>query len=106
MRPLKILIRKFSHFFLSTAEYQYSLVGEPIEIQTVKKNIDDFTVTYVDYQEQEQNSFETQEIQESGDGEEGSELTFITSPWATKCLVANNFLYNCHSSHGNKTYWR
>jgi FLYWCH zinc finger domain len=35
-----------------------------------------------------------------------SELTFVTSPWSTKCLVYNDFLYNCHSSHGNKVYWR
>lgn len=35
-----------------------------------------------------------------------SELQFVTSPWSTKCLVFNEFLYNCHSSHGNKVYWR
>lgn len=35
-----------------------------------------------------------------------SELTFVTSPWSTKCLVYNEYLYNCHSSHGNKVYWR
>lgn len=38
--------------------------------------------------------------------EEASELTFVTSPWSTKCLVYKDFLYNCHSSHGNKVYWR
>lgn len=38
--------------------------------------------------------------------EEQSDLVFVTSPWSTKCLVLNEFLYNCHSSHGNKQYWR
>lgn len=38
--------------------------------------------------------------------ESASELTFVTSPWSTKCLVYNDYLYNCHSSHGNKVYWR
>lgn len=79
---------------------------EPVEIQAmskalVKKNEEEFTLTYVDY-EHDQNI----EGLIGGGGEEGSELTFIISPWSTKCLVANNYLYNCHSSHGNKTYWR
>lgn len=55
---------------------------------------------YVEYVEEYQ-----QDQNESIDGGDGG-LTFITSPWSTKCLVANDFLYNCHSSHGNKTYWR
>lgn len=40
------------------------------------------------------------------DENNASELTFVTSPWSTKCLVYDEFLYNCHSSHGNKVYWR
>lgn len=80
---------------------------EPVEIQAmskalVKKNEEEFTLTYVDY-EHDQN---IEGLIGGGGGEEGSELTFIISPWSTKCLVANNYLYNCHSSHGNKTYWR
>jgi hypothetical protein len=38
--------------------------------------------------------------------EDQSDLVFVTSPWSTKCLVLNDFLYNGHSSHGNKQYWR
>ncbi|XP_055594675.1 modifier of mdg4-like isoform X7 [Uranotaenia lowii] len=34
------------------------------------------------------------------------ELKFIKSPWSTPCLVLNDFLYNCHSTRGNKMYWR
>ncbi|XP_062698310.1 FLYWCH-type zinc finger-containing protein 1-like [Aedes albopictus] len=34
------------------------------------------------------------------------ELKFIKSPWSTPCLVINDFLYNCHSTRGNKVYWR
>uniref|UniRef100_A0A182MES3 BEN domain-containing protein n=1 Tax=Anopheles culicifacies TaxID=139723 RepID=A0A182MES3_9DIPT len=34
------------------------------------------------------------------------ELKFIQSPWATPCLVLNNFLYNCHSTRGDIGYWR
>lgn len=80
---------------------------EQVEIQTLSKALvkkreeeEEFTLTYVDY-EHDQNIEGL-----IGGGDEGSELTFIISPWSTKCLVANNYLYNCHSSHGNKTYWR
>lgn len=34
------------------------------------------------------------------------ELKFIKSPWSTPCLVINDYLYNCHSTRGNKVYWR
>ena len=37
---------------------------------------------------------------------ETSHFSFITSPWQTKCLIINNFLYNCHSNHTQRTYWR
>lgn len=30
----------------------------------------------------------------------------MKSPWATACLIINGFIYNCHSSRGNKEYWR
>lgn len=40
------------------------------------------------------------------DDSAASNLQFVTSPWATKCLVFDNYLYNCHSSHNNKQYWR
>ncbi|KAG4068005.1 hypothetical protein HA402_010691 [Bradysia odoriphaga] len=33
-------------------------------------------------------------------------LTFIESPWATPCLILDNYLYNCHSRKSNKAYWR
>lgn len=82
---------------------------EQVEIQTLSKALvkkreeeEEFTLTYVDY-EHDQN---IEGLIGGGGGDEGSELTFIISPWSTKCLVANNYLYNCHSSHGNKTYWR
>ncbi|XP_065372591.1 modifier of mdg4-like isoform X6 [Calliphora vicina] len=35
-----------------------------------------------------------------------SKLFFIESPWATPCLILNNFMYNCHSRKSNKEYWR
>lgn len=35
-----------------------------------------------------------------------SKLLFIESPWATPCLILNNFMYNCHSRKRNKEYWR
>lgn len=35
-----------------------------------------------------------------------SKLLFIESPWATPCLILNNFMYNCHSRKSNKEYWR
>lgn len=34
------------------------------------------------------------------------DLKFIVSPWSTPCLVINNFIYNCHSTRGDKGYWR
>ncbi|KAM7363392.1 modifier of mdg4 isoform 2-T2 [Cochliomyia hominivorax] len=37
---------------------------------------------------------------------QGSNLFFIESPWATPCLILNNFMYNCHSRKSNKEYWR
>lgn len=31
---------------------------------------------------------------------------YLKTPWATPCLVVNNFMYNCHSNRGNRGYWR
>lgn len=79
---------------------------EPVEIQSVSKALvkkNEYVVSYVDY-EHDHNIEGLGGI--AGGCDEASELTFIISPWSTKCLVANNYLYNCHSSHGNKTYWR
>lgn len=47
-----------------------------------------------------------QEVDQKADGDEDCNLTFVTSPWSTKCLVYDDYLYNCHSTHGNKVYWR
>lgn len=62
-------------------------------------------VSYVSYQFYDQNVSGFSST--GGDGiENDSELQFIIGPWSTRCLVVNNYLYNCHSTHGNKTYWR
>lgn len=34
------------------------------------------------------------------------ELKFIKTPWATACLVINDYMYNCHSKRGKRDYWR
>nr|XP_029723696.1 modifier of mdg4-like isoform X8 [Aedes albopictus] len=43
---------------------------------------------------------------QAAQGAYSQELKFIKSPWSTPCLVINDFLYNCHSTRGNKVYWR
>ncbi|XP_065073200.1 modifier of mdg4-like isoform X6 [Ochlerotatus camptorhynchus] len=57
--------------------------------------------------------FGSESYAESGTGADqaaqgvySQELKFIKSPWSTPCLVINEFLYNCHSTRGNKVYWR
>lgn len=60
---------------------------------------ENYTTMYNDEMKTEENEITLDETN-------ASNLTFVTSPWSTKCLVYENFLYNCHSSHGNKQYWR
>lgn len=83
-----------SHNLLSfQTEYQIKLYNQSdlsIQIQPNE--------TYLEYEEPQRETADEEE--------QGGDLTFVTSPWATKCLVYNDFLYNCHSSHGNKVYWR
>jgi hypothetical protein len=83
--------------FSRYAEYQFSILSDPdidrkLLLESTSKALakdSDFTVTF-------------EEFELKKNDEESSELTYITSPWSTKCLVYNNFLYNCHSSHANK----
>lgn len=36
----------------------------------------------------------------------GIKPRYLKTPWATPCLVVNDFMYNCHSNRGNRGYWR
>lgn len=35
-----------------------------------------------------------------------TQLEIIKSPWETSCLIIDEYIYNCHSTRGNKEYWR
>ncbi|XP_070505988.1 modifier of mdg4-like isoform X4 [Chironomus tepperi] len=73
-------------------EYHF-IETEALDIQITPKSNKKYEYVYEEYEQPILLQDET-------------ELTFVTTPWSTKCLVHNNFLYNCHSTHGNKIYYR